>query len=426
MVCTPWGATPVDFGFVYDADGDMGQATGYCGVLMLDHTTDPTGAAAPAQARLVTYQVYTGNQPFEDGGDPTNDFERYESMASELIDAGIAGPSDVRFMVAAGPFPLLGPGETLEFTIALFVGDASLGWTEVTRNAGAAKLVYQGKWYDVDADPNTGVAGRETPVYGPATNVVVDSCQSPPVIVPSVPAGQVVWVNQDCALEEEKRVWCGYTEADSAEYRTGVAGREHQIHWKLPLNPPVPVFVTQFDVRTQPNAAVLSWVIFADEPMRGFNIRRTNAEGRTQLLPSADALIAADVRGFIDHDVSGGQTYEYTLVAVLGDGSEQVSRVVEAVIPVASTELHQNNPNPFNPATSISFTLASTQAVTLSIFTADGKLVTTLVDEVLPEGLNAAEWDGTDAGGNPASSGIYFYRLEAGKFVQSRKMILLK
>jgi flagellar hook assembly protein FlgD len=99
---------------------------------------------------------------------------------------------------------------------------------------------------------------------------------------------------------------------------------------------------------------------------------------------------------------------------------------VETTIPSAATELHQNYPNPFNPATTIAFTLAQKSAVNLSIFTPDGKLVVTLVDGVLPAGFTDVPWDGKDTAGNYASSGIYLYRLKAGKTVLSRKMVYLK
>jgi hypothetical protein len=160
--------------------------------------------------------------------------------------------------------------------------------------------------------------------------------------------------------------------------------------------------------------------------MRGFKLLRSDGAGNVVTLPSPQTLLSHDTRSYTDGDVMAGGNYRYTLVAVLDDGTEQVSRTVEASIPSAVTELHQNNPNPFNPATTISFTLADGELVTLSIYTPEGKLVTTLVHDVLDAGLNEVQWDGTDERGNPVRSGIYFYRLEAGKTVLSRKMLLMK
>ncbi|HEX5133446.1 MAG TPA: FlgD immunoglobulin-like domain containing protein [Candidatus Krumholzibacteria bacterium] len=91
-----------------------------------------------------------------------------------------------------------------------------------------------------------------------------------------------------------------------------------------------------------------------------------------------------------------------------------------------AARLAQNVPNPFNPTTSISFTLAAREHVTLAIYDAGGALVNTLVDEVRPAGANDVQWDGRDARGNTMSSGVYFYRLTSNGKTESKKMTLLK
>jgi len=88
--------------------------------------------------------------------------------------------------------------------------------------------------------------------------------------------------------------------------------------------------------------------------------------------------------------------------------------------------LDQNYPNPFNPATTINFALPSPQHVTLTVFNILGQRVKTIVDEDLQAGQYSRTWDGDDHQGHPAASGIYFYRLDAGEFSRSRKMVLLK
>ena len=62
----------------------------------------------------------------------------------------------------------------------------------------------------------------------------------------------------------------------------------------------------------------------------------------------------------------------------------------------------------------------------LSIYNIEGKLVNSLVDETLDEGFKEVVWNGNDAHGNPVSSGVYFYRLTAGKRTLTKKMVLLK
>ncbi len=86
-----------------------------------------------------------------------------------------------------------------------------------------------------------------------------------------------------------------------------------------------------------------------------------------------------------------------------------------------------NYPNPFNPATTISFTVPSAaDRVTLSVFDASGRLVTTLVDSPLEAGRHEVAWDGTGRDGRRLASGIYFARLEADGVSATRKMTLLK
>ena len=89
-------------------------------------------------------------------------------------------------------------------------------------------------------------------------------------------------------------------------------------------------------------------------------------------------------------------------------------------------ELSQNYPNPFNPTTTISFSLPTTSVTRLEVYNVLGQRVKTLVDGPLEPGVHQLEWDATDDHGSRVSSGIYFYRLQAGSFSDSRKMVLLK
>jgi hypothetical protein len=88
--------------------------------------------------------------------------------------------------------------------------------------------------------------------------------------------------------------------------------------------------------------------------------------------------------------------------------------------------LMQNYPNPFNPFTSIEFSIPAPAWVKVEIYNVLGKKIVTLVDEKLSAGYKIVEWDGKDDQGNDVSTGIYFYRLKAGEFTQTRKMVLLK
>ncbi|MCK4654930.1 MAG: T9SS type A sorting domain-containing protein [Candidatus Cloacimonetes bacterium] len=108
--------------------------------------------------------------------------------------------------------------------------------------------------------------------------------------------------------------------------------------------------------------------------------------------------------------------------------------IEDKTVPQFSYELY-NYPNPFNPETTISFSVTQTSSfVTLEIYNIKGQKVKTLVNEVLPAGKYSTIWNGRDSNGNRVSSGIYFYKLclhhdssgKAGDYQKVKKMILLK
>ena len=88
--------------------------------------------------------------------------------------------------------------------------------------------------------------------------------------------------------------------------------------------------------------------------------------------------------------------------------------------------LNQNMPNPFNPATVIGYQLQEAGRVRLAIYNLLGQEVRVLVDEQKEAGSFTATWDGADELGRRVASGVYLYRIQAGDFSASRRMLLLK
>ena len=88
--------------------------------------------------------------------------------------------------------------------------------------------------------------------------------------------------------------------------------------------------------------------------------------------------------------------------------------------------LRQNYPNPFNPTTRIAFGLAAQGRVSLRVYDAAGRLVRVLFEGSRPAGNYTELWDGRDSRGGAVASGIYFYRLQAGEFTETRKMVLTR
>jgi hypothetical protein len=91
-----------------------------------------------------------------------------------------------------------------------------------------------------------------------------------------------------------------------------------------------------------------------------------------------------------------------------------------------SYALGQNYPNPFNPTTDIEFSLPSPGNVQIKVYNVLGQEVVTLVDEHLPAGNHAVTWDGRSSEGSSVSSGVYFYRISANQFSDTKKMMMLK
>ncbi len=83
--------------------------------------------------------------------------------------------------------------------------------------------------------------------------------------------------------------------------------------------------------------------------------------------------------------------------------------------------LHPNYPNPFNPVTTISFSLPVASHVSLEVYNVMGQRVTTVADGFYEAGVHACEWDGS-----AVASGVYFYRLETDAYTETKKMLLLK
>ena len=93
---------------------------------------------------------------------------------------------------------------------------------------------------------------------------------------------------------------------------------------------------------------------------------------------------------------------------------------------VPSFSLLQNTPNPFNPSTTIRFTLPEASPVRLAVYDINGRLVRTLLGQTLPSGHHSVVWDGRDAIGREVASGVYVYRLTAPQGVVTKRMTLLR
>ncbi len=123
---------------------------------------------------------------------------------------------------------------------------------------------------------------------------------------------------------------------------------------------------------------------------------------------------------------------------ILGDANQLLNNVLEWFTSggvgiddspynqIYSYELKTNYPNPFNPITTIEYSLMDKSQVTLIVYNALGEKVKTLVNDMQSPRKYQVKWDGTNDGGYPVSSGVYIYKLTAGDFTKAHKMILMK
>jgi len=135
-----------------------------------------------------------------------------------------------------------------------------------------------------------------------------------------------------------------------------------------------------------------------------------------------------------DTDYTGGETYTYYVTAVYNVGESEPSNSVQHTVvsvdnpldvPLA-TELISNYPNPFNPETTISYSLKEQSNVVIEVYNILGQKIKTLVNEEMEAGLHSVIWHGTNDQGRNVASGIYFYRMNTNDYNRTRKMIFLK
>jgi len=146
------------------------------------------------------------------------------------------------------------------------------------------------------------------------------------------------------------------------------------------------------------------------------------------LLATGNKLFAADISSGGGFNASAGNSGVIYQIRYIGPESPTAVEQVAAETP-DGFELEDAYPNPFNPETTIRFSvpqLGGAQQATLKIFDLSGQEIVRLVDETVGAGVYRAQWDGRDAQGRVVASGTYIYQLEIGSFRNAKRMVLLK
>ena len=154
----------------------------------------------------------------------------------------------------------------------------------------------------------------------------------------------------------------------------------------------------------------------------GVTATTNNGGAYTLMLPVGTYDVTASATGYVSQTAQGiqvnaNQTTTLNFIMALPN---------DDVVEVAATALIGNYPNPFNPETTISYSVKELSPVKIEIYNTKGQLIRTLVNQIQPRGFYSEIWNGTDERGNPVASGVYMYRMTAGNYRSHRKMMLIK
>lgn len=187
----------------------------------------------------------------------------------------------------------------------------------------------------------------------------------------------------------------------------------------------VPVELTSFKASVNESSVLLQWETATETNNKGFEIQRKEIINENWLnlgfVDGNGTVTKSKSYSFNDENISTGK-YLYRLKQVDYDGAFSYSKQIEVDVKMPNRfNLSQNYPNPFNPSTCIQYAIGNKQYVTLKVYDILGNEVAALINEEKPAGVYKINFNAAEL-----SSGIYFYKLTAGSFIQTKKMILLK
>lgn len=190
------------------------------------------------------------------------------------------------------------------------------------------------------------------------------------------------------------------------------------------INKVIPVQLTHFSYTHKGNDISLKWQTATETNNKGFYIERKINDGDfipLYFISGNGTSTVTQNYSYIDKNVCKGEI-KYRLRQMDYNGEIKYSEILEVQnISNLTYSVKQNYPNPFNPNTKINYTLAEKQYVDISIYDILGNLVATLVKEVKGPGTYNINFDGSSL-----ASGVYFYKMRAGYFTATKKMLLIK
>lgn len=191
---------------------------------------------------------------------------------------------------------------------------------------------------------------------------------------------------------------------------------------------PLPVELSSFTASSNQNVVNLKWQTTTEVNNYGFEIER--ASSSTMPLQVWEKIGFVNGNGnsnspktysFNDYNPSGGSKFLYRLKQIDNDGQFEYSYAVEVEIVPKEFALYQNYPNPFNPTTKINYCVPFDSRVAIYIYSITGELVSELVNDNIETGTYSIDFNGSNL-----ASGMYIYKMAAGSFVKTYKMMLMK
>jgi hypothetical protein len=190
---------------------------------------------------------------------------------------------------------------------------------------------------------------------------------------------------------------------------------------------PAATLLSFYSAEASGTDVLIEWTLSEIDEGVEFHIFRSDGPGTSFVeIPAVDLTGKGLAFSFVDRDCKPGTTYYYRVTYRLGTESNVLFETGPVTTSVTALQLHQNLPNPFNPSTVIGYYIPERSRVRLEVFDVNGSTVAVLVDEFQAEGTYRELWNGRYTNGPEAASGVYFYRLKAGKKTLTRKMILLR
>ena len=202
----------------------------------------------------------------------------------------------------------------------------------------------------------------------------------------------------------------------------------------------LPVELTSFELlETRNDGITLQWITESEINNLGFNLdRKTPITGWSQIasymthpaLQGQGSVSHQTIYTFTDNTVLDNESYDYRLSDVDYNGNVeyhglQLMGVSSFNIPEQFI-LYPNYPNPFNPVTTIRYDLSKESFVDITIYDMLGNVVYNLANANESPGYKSVQWNAINNQGEPVSAGVYLYKIQAGDFVNTKKMILLK